>query len=71
MLDLFKAGSHSFPDIGGVISHDLASCIGIPGSKGLQYCLMINDRLLPRSSLKIADVPDPPQPAGTASVRFT
>ena len=70
MLALFKAGSHSFPDIGGVISHDLASCCGIPGSKGLQYCLMINDRLFPRGPLKIANVPDPSQPAGTVSVRF-
>src|SRR6266404_2724765 len=68
--DLFKAGPHRCPDIGGVIGHDPAGCGGVPGRKGLKHGLMIEDRLFPGGVLKIAEVSDPPQPAGTPSVRF-
>ena len=67
---LSKARPHRFPDIGGVIGHDLADCRGASGSKRLKHCLMIENRLFPCGLLKIADVSDPPQPTGTASVRF-
>ena len=70
VADLCKAVPYSFPDIGGVIGHDLADCRGAPGGKRLKHCLMIENRLFPCGLLKIADVSDPPQPTGTASVRF-
>jgi hypothetical protein len=53
-----------------VIGHDLADCRGASGSKRLKHCLMIENRLFPCGLLKIADVSDPPQPTGTAPVRF-
>src|SRR6266446_2055209 len=53
--DLFKAGPHRCPDIGGVIGHDPAGCGGVPGRKGLKHGLMIEDRLFPGGVLKIAE----------------
>src|SRR5712664_581785 len=44
-VDLFEAGPHRCPDIGGVIGHDPAGCGGVPGRKGLKHGLMIEDRL--------------------------
>src|SRR6267154_4584303 len=52
-----------------MIGHDLAGCGGGPGRKGLKHCLVIEDRSFSCGLLKIADVSDPPQPAGTASMR--